>query len=158
MARQDNPTVGFRFSVNFTDPETNGPYLEQDGDDACFQKVSGISVEFETETVTDGNNTRFVQKLPKKPIFPNLVLERGLLLNSGLLHWIKSTLDNNQVDFKPLNADVKLRNELGEPLMQFRFINAWPVKWTLTDFNAMESSIVMETFELTYQYMTFLEP
>jgi len=152
MANRPLPPVGFRFNVHFYDSATGGPYTQRDGPDACFQKVSGISVEFGNESVTDGNNARFVQKLPNKPIFPNLVLERGLLYNSDIFKWMNDTLTNNNVAFQPLDIEVQLTNENGDTLMNIRFVKAWPSKWSITDFNAMESSVVLETFELSYQY------
>jgi len=31
-------------------------------------------------------------------------------------------------------------------------IDAWPKKWSVSDFNAQENSIVVETIDLSYKY------
>lgn len=157
MAKRSLPPTGYRFGVNFYSGGTSNLFATRDGPDAYFQSISGISVEFETETVNDGANARYVQKLPKKPIFPNLTLKRGVLLNSDILDWVNGMLTNSKVEFEPLDVEVNLMNEEGESLLNIRFIQAWPCKWSISDFNAMESSIVMETLELSYQYFKLIK-
>lgn len=154
MPQQSIPPVGFRFNVNFFSGGT--PFTERDGPDAYFQEVSGISVEFESETVTDGANSRFVQMLPKKPVYPKLGLKRGVLINSNIFRWVTDTLSNAIVEFEPLDVEINLLNESAESILHVRFVNAWPSKWAISDFNAMDSSIVIETFELTYQYFKII--
>ncbi|MEM6696895.1 MAG: phage tail protein [Bacteroidota bacterium] len=156
MAKRTLPPVGFRFNVNFFYSD-GSPFTERNGSDACFQSVSGISVEYETETVNEGANTRNNQKLPKKPTFPNLVLKRGILLDSAILNWLNLTTLNSQVEFEPLDVEVNLMNDEGDTLFNVRFVGAWPSKWSISDFNAMESGLVMETLELTYKYFRFIK-
>jgi phage tail-like protein len=47
---------------------------------------------------------------------------------------------------------VTLLNEKNTPLQTYNIVNAWPKKWSVSDFNAQESKIVVETMELSYQY------
>ena len=47
-----------------------------------------------------------------------------------------------------------LMNEKSEPLRTWNVAHAVPKKWTVSDLNANENSIVVETLELTYQYFT----
>ncbi len=157
MASRPLPPVGFRFNVNFFDATTGTPFTQRDGPDACFQSVSGIRVEFDVDTVNDGSNARYVQKLPKKPNFPNLVLKRGLYVDSAIFAWFNGLLSNANVEVQPLDVEVNLVNEVGDTLLNVRFIKAWPSKWEISDFNAMESSLVLETLELTYQYFQFIQ-
>lgn len=152
MATRSIPPVGFRFNINFFFGGTPTPFTGREGPDAYFQSVSGISVEFESEPVQDGANSTFVQVLPKKPIYPKLVLKRGVLINSEIFKWITDQLGNASVTFQPLDVEVSLLNENSESILNFRFSQAWPSKWSLSDFNAMESGVVIETLELVYQY------
>lgn len=156
MARRPTPPVGFHFNVKFYDSTTGQPFTQREGPDACFQAISGISVEFESETVQDGANARYVQKLPKKPVFPNLGLKRGFLVESEIFNWLNQTLTNSEVKFKPLDVEINLVNETGTSLLNVRFIKAWPRKWALSDFDAMTSGLVIETMELTYQYFRII--
>ena len=150
MPRNSLPPVGFRFDLKFFDARTKAPYVATDEPDASFQEVSGLSVDFEVQTVKDGNLPT-VLKLPVKPVFPDLVLKRGLLLETQILTWIFSLLRDSSMQVQPLELELSLKNEVGDPLINFRFFNAWPKKWSLGDFNAMESSLVIETLELSYQ-------
>ncbi len=151
MARSSLPPVGFRFELKFFESETQAPFIDSEGPDACFQEVSGMSVEFEVESVADGASPS-VPKLPKKPVFPDLVLKRGLLLESKILSWIFTLLEDSQMEVTPLDVEVSLKNEEGQPLLNFRFYKAWPKKWGISDFNAMDSGLVIETLELSYEY------
>jgi len=153
MAKLHVPPVSFRFEVKFyhSDP-AKGAFVDSDDPDARFQEVSGLSVEFETEEAEDGANARYVQRLPKKPKFRNLVLKRGLLLNSKIFNWFNDLLTNSDLQIVPLNAVVSLKNEESQTLLKFTFVKAWPQKWALSDLNAMQSELAIETIELTYQY------
>ncbi len=137
------PPVGFHFSVEFEG-------LGTDAKDHQFQSVSGLSVDIETEEIAEGGENRFKHKLPVKTKYPNLVLKRGLLIDSKVINWCKDAIEN--FEFKPVDLIVKLLNEKHEPLQYWKIIHAYPIKWSVEDFNAQESKLVVESFELTYNY------
>jgi phage tail-like protein len=147
------PPVGFHFRVEFAflPPETN---------DMRFQEVSGLSVEIATEEVIEGGENRFAHRLPTRARYANLVLKRGLLVDSRLKDWIVNAVENLEAQpgvkgQEPTLVNVTLLNEHHKPLGDtYRFVNAWPVKWAVSDFKAMENSLVIETLELTYNYFT----
>ena len=143
--------VGFYFKVEFPDL-TNGD------DEIFFQEVGGITMELETEAVNNGVENSFTQLLPTRTKYPNLSLKRSLKVSSSLVDWCKGTIQNfNKKPFvEPRTVLVKLLNDKGEPLVTYNFVNAYPVKWAITDFNAQESKIVIETLDLYYQYFTTL--
>lgn len=142
------PPVGFHFKVEFQGIPGLQP---QDGH---FQEVTGLSRELESESVKSGGENRFTYKLPTRAQYPNLVLKRGLLLDSGLLNWVNDAIYN--LDIKPATVLVTLLNEKHEPLQTYQCVNAWPIKWSVADFNAQESRIMVETMELFYQYFTII--
>lgn len=137
------PPVGFHFSVKFED-------LGTDDKDHQFQSVSGLSVDIETEEIAEGGENRFKHKLPVKTKYPNLVLKRGLLIDSTVINWCKDAIEN--FEFKPINLIVMLLNEKHEVLQYWKVVHAFPVKWAVEDFNAEESKLAVESFELTYNY------
>ena len=47
---------------------------------------------------------------------------------------------------------AKLLNENHEPLKTWSVSQAWPKKWSVSDFKAEESTLVIETLELSYRY------
>ena len=143
--------VGFYFKVEFPD-------LPNGGDEIYFQEVGGITMELETESVKNGGENRFTQLLPTRTKYPNLSLKRSLKVSSSLIDWSKDTIQNFNKNpiVEPRTVMVKLLNDQGDPLVAYNFVNAYPVKWAITDFNAQDSKLVIETLDLYYQYFTIL--
>ena len=73
-----------------------------------------------------------------------------MLLDSKLIDWFKSAVENLQ--FKPLDISVSLLDEEHSAISTWKFIQAYPVKWVVSDFNATNNSLVIETIELAYMY------
>lgn len=139
------PPVGFHFKV-----EVLG--LAPRDHDVRFTEVSGLSVEMGTEEVAEGGENRFVQKFPTGAKYPELVLKRGLLLNSAITDWIRECIEEFRI--QPKNIDIKLLNEEHQPLMTWHLVNAYPVKWAVSDLNAANNAVAVETMQLFYQYFT----
>ncbi len=137
------PPVGFFFSVDF---QLGGVQSK----DAMFQEVNGFNAELQTEEVREGGENRYSQKLPVRANYTDLVLKRGLIVNSAVVKWCRDAIEN--LIIQPITVVVILLNEKNEPLLTYNFVNAWPKKWSVSDFNAQESKIVVETMELSYQY------
>lgn len=138
------PPLGFHFLVEFGDEK----------DQSQFQSVSGLTVDIETEEITEGGENRFKHKLPVRARYPNLVLKRGLGTNSKLLEWCQKASEG--FEFEPADLVIKLLNQENEPLLSWNVVNAYPVKWAVSEFNAEESRVVIETIELTYSYFKTL--
>ena len=140
------PPVGFLFRVEF---------LGLDGvtdNDVRFQSVSGISADIGTEDLREGGENRYVQKLPQSAKYPNLILKRGLLTDSGLIKWFEDAVQN--FDFKPITIQVSLLNERIEPLVNWKFVNAYPVKWEISSLDSVRNEVVVDTIEIAYQFYT----
>jgi len=141
------PPVGFHFRV-----EVLGLPAPNDHD-MRFTEVAGLSAELNTEEVPAGGENRFVQKYPTRTRFPELVLKRGLLLDSEILKWVRECLEDSRIT--PRNIDVKLMNEDHQPLLTWHVNKAFPTKWSVSDLNAGNNAVVVETLQLYYQYFTF---
>ncbi|MCC5938897.1 MAG: phage tail protein [Lunatimonas sp.] len=137
------PPVGFHFSVEFTG-------MDGETADSQFQSVSGLSVSIDTEEIAEGGENRFKYKLPVRTKHANLVLKRGLRVNSKLIDWCMDSFENFEFELRDLT--IKLLNEEHEPLMTWNVVHAFPIKWEVDEFNAQESKLVVETIELAYQY------
>ena len=137
------PPLGFFFRVEFQLGAVKSA-------DAMFQEVNGFNAELLTEDVREGGENRYSQNLPTRAKYSDLVLKRGLLINSDIVKWCKDAIEN--LDIRPITIIVTLLNEKNEPLQTYNIVNAWPKKWSVSDFNAQESKIVVETMELSYQY------
>jgi len=140
------PPVSFHFKV-----EVLG-LLSPTDHDVRFTEVSGLSVEMGTEEVAEGGENRFIQKYPSRAKYPELTLKRGLLLNSEIVNWVRECIEDYQI--KPRNIDIKLLNEQHQPLVTWHVVNAYPTKWSVSDLNASNNTVSIETLQLFYQYFT----
>lgn len=137
------PPVGFHFRVDFQLPGLTA-------NDVQFQEVDGLSVSVEMEDYAEGGENRFVHKLPVRTAYSDLILKRGLLLDSGVTKWARDAIE--KFEFQPANLLVNLLDEEHKPLAVWEVINALPMEWTVDSFNAQDSKVVVETLKLTYQY------
>lgn len=136
------PPVAFHFRVEFG-------FLASGSNDTRFQEVSGFTAEVGVEELAEGGENRFSHRLPTKTKYGNLVLKRGLFVESDLITWCKNAVES--FEFEPTTVNVTLLNEAHEPVSgTMSFINAWPVKWAISDFKAQDNSLVVETLELSY--------
>jgi len=140
------PPVGFHFKVEFLGIGN--------GNDSRFQSVGGLTVEYDTETFKEGGENRFEHKLPVRTKYPDLSLKRGMLVDSLVIDWCLAAFQN-QV-FLPVDINVSLLNEQHMPLKVWNVKNAWPRKWSVSDLNAQDNALVIETLELTYQFFTVI--
>jgi len=113
------------------------------------------SVDLETEEIAEGGENRFKHKIPVRTKYPNLVLKRGMLLDSGVITWCRKALEDFEIE--PIDITVSLLDEKHESLQAWSISNAYPVKWNVADFNAEENKIVIETLELSYNYFKILD-
>lgn len=140
------PPVKFHFAVEFG-------FLAQGTNDARFQEVSGLDSELSVEEIKEGGENRFSHRLPGRAKYPNLVLKRGLLTDSELISWCVDAIEN--FSFEPTTINITLLNEEHQPVSgTYSFIGAYPVKWSISNFDAKSNEVVIETLELAYKYFT----
>lgn len=133
--------VGFHFVVHFA--------FSNDAVDYRFQSMSGLSVEFTTETVVEGGENRFEHTLPVRTQYSNIVLTRALVTDSALVEWCRKAFEDRE--FSPTDVTISLLSPELEPLRTWQVSRAWPLKWQVSDFNAEENALVIETLELAYR-------
>jgi phage tail-like protein len=138
------PPLGFHYRVEFD--------ISSKKNDARFQTVSGLSVEYDYESFKEGGENRFEHKLPVRTKYADLVLKRGMLTDSAVITWMLNAFRNREFD--PADVVVILLNEKGEQVRTWKISQAIPKKWIVSDLNSTENAIVIETLELTYRYFT----
>jgi phage tail-like protein len=145
------PPAGFHFKVEFIGVEGMDSDTEH-----RFQEVGGLSFEVETEELKEGGENRFTYKLPKRVKYPNLTLKRGLLQGTAILDWFSSAMSTwftvPVYDFKPKDVMITLMDEAGQPAAIWNVVQAYPLKWSVSDFKASDNAIAVESMELAYQY------
>jgi phage tail-like protein len=150
------PLAGFHFIVTF---EMFPQYIP----DVQFQSVSGLKSSIETEQVAEGGQNRFKHVLPMRSKYENLVLKRGLTTQpSGITLWCNQAIE--EFIFSPVNLVVTLLNESHLPVKSWFVAHAIPVGFEISEFNAEENKMVIQTLTLSYNYFkeiplpTFLYP
>jgi len=142
------PPVGFHFAVVFE-------LFPQTPQDFRFQGVQGLTVDVETEEFKEGGENRFVHKLPVRTKYSEITLKRGLFIGSGIILWCRNAIEN--FDFQPTNLTITLLNEEHVPVAGWYIVNAYPISWSVSDFNAEQSSVVIESIKLNYNYFKILK-
>jgi len=138
------PPVGFHFRVEFVG-------LGSDND-IRFQSVGGLNVEYDLESFKEGGENRFEHKLPVRTKYSDLSLKRGYLNDSAVIRWCLDAFQNRI--FNPVQVNVSLLNDQHQPIKTWQLHRAWPKKWSVSDLNAQENSLVVETLELTFSHFT----
>lgn len=159
------PPVSFFFEVIFLGQSPDGTVLAQEVVETRFQSVTGLSVDMQTETLKEGGENRFEHILPIRTKYDPLVLKRGMVKDSKLVDWFKEALLNFEIQPMDLlvhllhvkRSDPQQSPEGTEPLMSWKVINAWPKKWSVSEFNAEQSAIAIETLEMNYSYFELMQ-
>lgn len=148
MTKDYFPPASFYFDVNIS-----GFTGEKD---TAFQEVSGLEMKLDVEEIIDGGENRFVHKIPGKTRYPNLVLKRGFMVeDSELGRWCKETFEGDlQEAIKTRDIEIRLLDEQMNVLSSWTLVNAWPVKWAISQFNAQQNAFSVESLEFAYQYFT----
>ncbi|MBQ0733541.1 phage tail protein [Aquimarina celericrescens] len=147
-----NPALSHRFGVFFF----AGGFIPNPID-FRFQRVSGLSADIQTETINEGGQNLHAHRLPGRINYNNLVLERGYstsVIPSPL--GIEFNVAFSRFKFQPSNVLVTLFEEVGGiidtpvPIAAWLFMKAYPVKWSVSDFDAQANSVVIDTLEMAY--------
>ena len=77
-----------------------------------------------------------------------------MFIGSGILMWCKNAFEN--FVFEPVNIIISLLNENHVPIQSWYVVNAIPKKWSVSNFNAERSEIVIESITLSYQYFNII--
>lgn len=143
------PAPAFNFKVELT--------ISGDPFDTCFQEVSGLSVEVETEPVKESGENRFTHILPVRTKYGNVTLKRGMTPSSTkLIDWCNDTIE--KFEFKLADVIITLENDEGKSLAVWSLVRAYPVKWTFSNLDAAKSEFMFETLVLSYAYFKFKIP
>lgn len=142
------PTVNFHFRVDFN--------FGSPTKDIAFQSVTGLDSTLETEEVKEGGENRFTHVIPVRRKYGPLTLKRAIIGpgDSDLTTWLKVAFDDQKV--KPLKTvTISLLNQSHLALMHWRINNVWPLSWKVGELNAEQGEVLIETLELSYNFLIF---
>lgn len=134
MGRSD-PYAGFRFLVLIDQVQKGG-----------FAKVRGLARETRTESFREGGVNDHEYKLASLTTHGNLILERGLA-DPYLYAWHQAVVEGA---VKRAMITVTLRDETGADAWSWNVLNAFPVKWSVADFDANSGQVSAESIEFAH--------
>lgn len=135
--QRDNPYPNFNFVVDGL------------GAEIAFAEVELPSAEIETIEYREGaDRTNASRKLPGRVRYGNVVLRRGVAGDLALWQWFREVSQGQQVR---RDVTVTLLDEARNAVQQWRFREAWPVKYDPSDLNAKGNEVLIETLELAVE-------
>jgi phage tail-like protein len=111
-----------------------------------FRECTGLAAEIEVKDYNEGGVNDHVHKLPTRMKYPNLVLKRGVTYEDALLKWLWKT----QQEAQRINVTVSLMGPNGQPVREWVFQEAFPIKWTGPNLNAGSNQVATETLEIVH--------
>ena len=136
VGQRNDPFPGYNFAV-----EIDGLVS------ASFSEVSGLSVEIEVNEYREGGQNEYMHKRAGPVKCPNLVLKRGMNVNTELWNWYWNVV-NGTIERK--NFSVVMMDTSGQEWRRWNFQQGYPVKWTGPDLRANANEIAIESVELAH--------
>jgi len=119
-----------------------------------FKSVSGLRYETEVIPVRAGgaNDTTF--NLVGGMKWSPLVLKQGFTNSSGLLAW-RTAWTQDGAKTRSGGSIIQLDTAL-TPKAEWKFVNGWPSKWEIGEFDAGKNELAIETLEICHEGLTFV--
>ena len=122
------------------------------GDDTSITRVDVPLALLDEIAYRSGNDkTAEPRKQPGLASYSHLVLHRGLTTNLDLWNWWEQARNGDPTVDRDVR--VKLLDASRQPVLTWRFRNAFPAVYRLSSLDATSSDIVMETVELAFDSM-----
>lgn len=115
---------------------------------AAFSEVTGLDVTTEPVEYREGGENTTVRKLPGLTKYGNIVLKWGMTDDTELYNWHRQTVLGN---VQRRNGSVIVLDRQGAEVARWNFVNAWPTKYDIPDFNATGNTVAVETLELVHE-------
>jgi phage tail-like protein len=114
-----------------------------------FTQATGLSLQIDVLEYLEGGRNDMVHKLPSRVKQGNITLKRGLTTEEAMLAWFKASV----AAVSPTDLAITLYDSAGNPKRAWSFAQAYPVKWTVSDFNAGGTEVMTESLEIAHQGM-----
>ena len=141
----NQPLIGFHFSVNFLFPAPLGAV------ETKFREIQGIEHSINLVPASDSLTTAKYQG-PNENQFGTLVLVRGMIKSSNLITWISQS--GSMLKKLPIPICINVLDHNHAPVYSYFFFDAFPVKFVTRGFDAMKSEYLVEEIHLKYSKFT----
>lgn len=115
-----------------------------------FQKVSGLKVSVDTDSMHQGGDNDSTYYLPKRVTHGNLFLEKGRMPGSiNFLMEIDTMFSS--FAFVPIDILITAINPQGGAMSAWVVRDASPISWAASDLDANSNEVIIDTLELNYR-------
>ncbi len=120
------------------------------GPEAAFCEVilPGISIDV-VEYRTGNSKETGVQKLPGLARYPDVTLRRGVIGALDLYSWINDIRNGSSNSVRTVT--IQLLSEDGTPVVTWKFLRAWPSKYSGPTLDAKGTDVAIEELVLSYE-------
>lgn len=122
------------------------------GDDTSIARVDLPVALLDEVAYRSGNDkANETRKQPGLASYSHLVLHRGLTTNADLWNWWEAARNGDPAVDREVR--IKLLDATHQPVLAWRFRNAFPAVYRLSPLDAAASDAVIETVELAFDSM-----
>ena len=117
-----------------------------------FAEATGLSTESHVvdHTSAGPDGKPVAQKFAGQVSWTNITLKRGVDANAQLWAWRKTIIDG-QIDANRKDGQIDVLNWKGDIVVTFKFVRAWPSKYSSPGLNAAGNEILVEELELAHE-------
>ncbi|MEZ4358670.1 MAG: phage tail protein [Kofleriaceae bacterium] len=141
---KERPLPVFCFQVNID--------AFQGGDAAFFKSASGLRYETEVVDVRAGGVNDTTYRLRGATKWSNIVLKQGFTKSGQLLKWRDEWIAGN---CKRSSGSIQLLDTAGQVQKTWTFLDGWPCKWEISEFDASKTELAIETLEIAHHGLKF---
>ena len=131
---RNDPYKNFNFRV-----EIDGIAL------AGFSECIGLRVEIDVIEYREGGDPSTVRKLPGLSKVGDITLKRGITASKELHEWLDA-VSHGVANRK--NGFIVLLDDARQPVVRWKFINAFPRKWEEPNLDAKGNDVAIESLTL----------
>lgn len=151
MSRQNDPALGFNFSISLVESASVGSFIQAAvgrPPAGGFSECSGLEVTIPAETYAEGGNNGTLLKFGGRAAWSNIRLKRGVVTSADLWRW-----HYDYVEGKGRRRDgvITLLDERGESVRVWRFVRGLPVRWAGPALDALQSHVAIEEIEIAHE-------
>ena len=139
------------------DQATSGTYyftLKLGGAEAAgwFKECTGLSSEHTVveHTAADQKGKSMVQKFPGQMKWANITLKRGVDNANQLWAWRKQVIDGKIKEARK-DGQIEILDWEGKTVLSYKFVRAWPCKYSAPGLNAGGNEILVEEIEIAHE-------
>jgi phage tail-like protein len=139
----EDPLIGFHFALDLEGTITG-----------YFTECSGIGSEHEVieHKVVNEKGQEVVLKIPGRLKWENMVFKRGITSSMDIWDWRK-TVEDGDVEGARRNGSVIMFDQKLNPVAQWDFERAWPVKVSGPQPKSDSNEIGLEELTIAHEYI-----